>query len=260
MNNFKIYGSKPITTVLVHGGPGAAGEMRQLALELKNEYSIIEPYQTKKTIKYQVEELKDVILKNCEYPVNLIGHSWGAWLCIILASEYPEIAKKLILVSSGGFEEHYAKSIDKNRFQRLSATEQAEVKKLLMILKTNKHIEEKNKAFAKLGNLLSQADSYKLIEKDISSINCQYDIFSKIWNEASTLRKSGKLLSYVEKLNCPVVAIHGSYDTHPAEGVNTPLSNILNDFKFFLLDRCGHIPWLEKYAHCKFHKIIKKEL
>jgi pimeloyl-ACP methyl ester carboxylesterase len=55
--------------------------------------------------------LKTVITADGSPPVILIGFSWGAWLCFILAARYPELVKKLILVSSGAFEEHYTTSL-----------------------------------------------------------------------------------------------------------------------------------------------------
>ncbi|MFP3872771.1 MAG: hypothetical protein ACLFVL_07840 [Candidatus Aenigmatarchaeota archaeon] len=45
-----------------------------------------------------------------------------------------------------------------------------------------------------------------------------------------------------------VMAFHGDYDHHPAEGVKNTLSDILKDFRFILLDRCGHYPWYESEA------------
>ena len=44
------------------------------------------------------------------------------------------------------------------------------------------------------------------------------------------------------------MAIHGDYDPHPASGVKEPLSRILRDFRFILLDHCGHTPWKEVEA------------
>ncbi|HJO95506.1 MAG TPA: alpha/beta hydrolase [Victivallales bacterium] len=260
MINFKVYGNKPISTVLVHGGPGAAGEMNPLALELESQYGVIEPYQTKESIEAQVKELKAIILANCEYPVNLIGHSWGAWLSIILASNYPDIVKKMILVSSGSFEEHYADKINEYRFNRLNNKEQNKVKKLLKLLKGNIPLNNKNLAFSKLGNIFSKADSFDSIDNNVAPINCQYHIFCKIWKEASILRKTGKLLAYTKTITCPVVAIHGSYDTHSPEGVKIPLSDNVSNFKFILLQKCGHTPWFEKHAQNKFFEIIKNEL
>jgi pimeloyl-ACP methyl ester carboxylesterase len=115
-------------------------------------------------------------------------------------------------------------------------------------------------AFEKFGKLMTKADSYDPLK--VKSVDLQFnpEIFEKVWKEASELRKNGKLLESVKKLRCPVVAIHGDHDPHPSEGVRKPLSAVLSDFQFLLLDKCGHTPWLEKQAWNKFYEIMKKEL
>jgi len=59
---------------------------------------------------------------------------------------------------------------------------------------------------------------------------------------------------------CPVVAIHGDWDPHPAKGVNVPLARELSDFKFILLKKCGHRPWNERNASEAFFDILVKEI
>lgn len=56
------------------------------------------------------------------------------------------------------------------------------------------------------------------------------------------------------------MAIHGDYDPHPAEGVEKPLAAVLKDFRFILLDRCGHLPWIERQAKDRFYSILREEV
>jgi len=42
--------------------------------------------------------------------------------------------------------------------------------------------------------------------------------------------------------------------------VKQPLSLVLKNFKFILLQNCGHYPWIERKAKDQFYKIIKKEI
>jgi pimeloyl-ACP methyl ester carboxylesterase len=57
-----------------------------------------------------------------------------------------------------------------------------------------------------------------------------------------------------------VVAIHGDSDPRPAEAAGEPLAGVLKKFKFILLGKCGHYPWIERYAKDKFYEILKNEL
>jgi pimeloyl-ACP methyl ester carboxylesterase len=59
---------------------------------------------------------------------------------------------------------------------------------------------------------------------------------------------------------CPVVALHGDGDPHPAAGVREPLTGVLKDFQFILLRDCGHTPWIERRAKEAFYDILRAQL
>ncbi len=86
--NFKKWGNSPYQIVVVHGGPGAPGSMAPVARELSKYTGVLEPYQTGYSIREQIEELAHVIQNQGEWPVTLIGWSWGAILSYMAASEY----------------------------------------------------------------------------------------------------------------------------------------------------------------------------
>jgi pimeloyl-ACP methyl ester carboxylesterase len=258
---FRKYGVSPITVVLVHGGPGAPGEMKPIAEELANEFGLLEPLQTENSVQRQIEELKKVIEKNASYPVYLIGWSWGAWLSYLLTAQFPKLIKKLILVSSGPFEASYADQIMKTRLERLSIQEKNRVKEIISLLQDEKANDE---VFKEFGSLMDKADSFHPIpheeKDDLDMSEFGSNIYERVWPEAAEMRKSGKLIEEGKKITCPVVAIQGDYDSHPSEGVNKPLSKVLKDFRFILLKNCGHHPWYEMDAKDNFYEIIRKEL
>lgn len=121
-------------------------------------------------------------------------------------------------------------------------------------------IEDKNIPMAQLGKLISKADSYDPLPYDSEKLECQYDIYQRVWEQAAELRSSGQLLELGKRIQCPAVAIHGDYDPHPAEGIKDPLSRILRDFRLILLEKCGHRPWIERSARDRFYNILKDEL
>ena len=259
MINLRKYGRAPFSVAVIHGGPGAAGEMALVACELSASGGVLEPIQTAASLEGQIEELKTVLETNTNSPVTLVGFSWGAWLSFIVAAHYPAIIKKLILVGSGSFEEKYAAGIQETRLNRLNEQEKAEVKSLIGVL-DNPAAEDKNSAFARFGALFSKADTYDPIMHKSEAIDYQAEIFHNVWKDAAALRSSGKLLKLGKYIKCPVVAIHGDYDPHPAEGVQKPLSAIVDSFRFILLNNCGHKPWIERQARDRFYGILKKDL
>jgi pimeloyl-ACP methyl ester carboxylesterase len=259
MKNLRKYGNKPFTIAVIHGGPGAPGEMAPVARELSSNRGVLEPLQTAITLEGQVHELKDVLEKNGDLRVTLIGFSWGAMLSFIFTARYPPSVKKLILVGSGSYEDKYADNIIKTRLNRLSKEGKKEAL-LLMETLSDPTTQDKNTPMVRLGELISMADSYDPLPHESEILECQYDIYQRVWEQAMEMRRSGKLLELGKRIQCPVVAIHGDYDPHLADGIKEPLSRILKDFRFILLEKCGHYPWIERNARDKFYSILKKEV
>ena len=257
--SYRKYGSFPYNIVVVHGGPGASGEMAPVAGQLQSIGGVLEPLQTANSINGQIGELKSTIEQNSDSPVILIGFSWGAWLSFILTAEYPELVSKLILISSGPFEDKYLSEFEKTRLDRLTVLERNELIAIFDELNNNTAADESN-YLERLGELITKTDSFDHLPDNSYAVEFDPEIFKKVWPEAAKLRRSGELLAYAKKIKCPVVAIHGDYDPHPAEGVNKPLSKMLDEFKFILLEKCGHKPWEERYARDKFYEILKAEL
>jgi len=262
MENPRAYGSAPFTAIVVHGGPGAGGEMAPVARELARRRGVLEPIQTAATLEGQVDELKRLLEDHGDPPVTLIGFSWGAWLSFIVAARCPEIVRKLILIGSGPFEERYVAALQAARRGRLSEEERTEFEMIIAAL-SDPAAGDKSARLARLGALASKTDTYDPIpdaSAEADRVDAQGDIFQGVWSDAAEMRKSGELLALGKSIKCPVAAIHGDYDPHPAEGVEKPLAAVLGDFRFILLKSCGHKPWIERQARDEFYRVLQREL
>ncbi|MGA2917645.1 alpha/beta fold hydrolase [Methanoregula sp.] len=259
MGPVRKWGHGPYAVAVIHGGPGAPGEVAPVARELSAVTGILEPFQTETTLDGQVQELRSVLLEHGKVPVTLVGFSWGAYLSFMLAARYPALVKKLVLVSSPPFEEQYAASVTQTRMTRLNKKDQAGAQALLAQL-ADPETPNKNALLAKLGTMLAHADTYDPAHAMEEGFHSQYDVFKGVWDEATELRKKQILIQMAKAITCPVVAIHGDWDPHPAEGVNDPLARVLADFRFVLLEKCGHRPWIERYAAENFYKVLVAEI
>ncbi|MCP5470400.1 MAG: alpha/beta hydrolase [Chlamydiales bacterium] len=219
------YGSPPYSIALLHGGPGAAGEMAPLAKMLADEFGVLEPHQTADSVWGQVKELHEQL---GDEPRIIVGYSWGAILAYLYAATYPDAVKKVILVGSALFDEKYAHQIEKTRLSRLSEEEQREFKSASLTKKIS---------------LISKADGFDT-EPIAEEVLFSQEIFDRVWTEAHQMRREGKLLQ--KRVKCPVVALHGDYDPHPVAGVQEPLEKAIDDFSMIVLPNCGHKPWIEK--------------
>ena len=254
------YGNAPFRVAVIHGGPGAPGSIAPVARELASEFGVLEPLQSAMSVDGQVAELKSQLEAEADLPVALIGHSWGAWLAWILAVRYPEMVSKLILVGSGPFEARYADEIKETRLSRVSAEEREEALALMRDL-GDPAVRDKSGFMGRLGHLLGKTDAFDpLPHENPDALGFQGEVNLKVWGDAKALRESREILEMAKQIRCPVVAIHGDYDPHPAEGVEKPLSAALSDFRFILLGNCGHEPWIERQARDEFFAILRQEL
>lgn len=256
MENPRKYGRSPHKVAVLHGGPGAAGGMASVAREISRYAGVLEPIQTKDSVNGQVEELREILTYNTELPVILVGFSWGAWLSILTAARYPELAKKLILVGAGPFEQKYAERLTAERINRLNEEDRIKALELAEDLETD--AEDK---LVRLFNLFHGVDEYEALPAaGESESGFDIHIYRRVWPEAEKMRVGGELLRLAGDIRCPVVAVHGDYDTHPWEGVREPLSRCLKDFRFILLEKCGHDPSIERYARDRFYAILQREI
>ena len=254
------HGQPPYRAAVIHGGPGAGGEMAPVAQVLARHEGILEPVQTADSVGGQVDELREVLLREAELPAVLVGFSWGAWLSFILTARCPALVRKLILIGSGPFRAHYATDLHTARMERLTECERAAFRRSRAAL-IHGTAEAKHAALARLGRLAQKGDAYDpLPDLPGGAVVPDATLFEKVWPEAAELRRSGALLDLGRRIKCPVVAVHGDHDPHPAEGVREPLAAVLTDFRFVLLERCGHKPWIERHARETFFRILREEL
>ena len=248
----------PYGVAVVHGGPGAGGEMEPVARVIARERGVLEPIQTADSVNAQVAELRGVLEREAALPAVLVGFSWGAWLSFILAARHPRLVRKLVLIGSGPFTAHYASEVDARRMERLTEEERGAFERARGALSCGT-TKDRDAALARLGALARKADAYDPLPGVIhQTIVPDAAIFEKVWCEAAELRERGVLLELGLKITCPVVAIHGDYDPHPAEGVRRPLAAVVENFEFLLIERCGHVPWIERQARVAFFRVLHK--
>jgi pimeloyl-ACP methyl ester carboxylesterase len=177
----------------------------------------------------------------------------------LFTAQNPSFVKKLILVASGVFDRAYVPQITRTRLYRLTGTDRVTLQELEEKL-NDPVTPDKDVVVQRYGEIFSKADSFDPLPHTNEIVRSQYAAFEYAWREMEQLRTSGELLAYGRQITGPVVAIHGNYDPHPADGVRVPLSRVVRDFRFILLDKCGHTPWLERGARDRVYEILTREL
>ncbi|MFP3871638.1 MAG: alpha/beta fold hydrolase [Candidatus Aenigmatarchaeota archaeon] len=253
MGRVRRYGERPYTVAVLHGGPGALGDAAFLARKLSDEHGILEPLFDQPSIQGQLNWLKECLKIYGEETCILMGHSWGAWLAWIFAAKYGRV-DKVVLISSGPFEERYVSDMKYTLLERMDERQRQRY------LELREKMAEKEKGLKEYSVLMMELGSYDLLRPRNEPNEVIREVNEKVWAKAEKLRKTGELLEMSEDIDCPILAIHGDHDPHPYEGVKEPLSDHLDDFKFILLEKCGHYPWFEKKAREKFFRFLREEL
>jgi pimeloyl-ACP methyl ester carboxylesterase len=234
--------------------------MAPVAWELMDLSGVMEPLQVSDSLEEQITELHQSLVAYAHFPVQLIGFSWGAWLGFLYAARYPERVHKLILVGSGPFEQRWVRKLEQCRMERLNPGERVEYREIIQ--KMGRPGErEQQEMVSHMRDLLEKTDAFDIDRKAVQAsqkMMCTPTYFPGAWRDAARLRENGELLEIGKMIRCPVVALHGDYDPHPAEGVRQPLGEVLTDFQFFLLEDCGHKPWHERRARERFFEILER--
>lgn len=248
----RFYGNAPYRICLVHGGPGAIGSLKGFAKELseRSDKGVVEAIQSKYSIPELIEELHTQIQDNLSEGVTLIGHSWGAWLVILYAERYPEGIGSIVLVGCPPLEDKYVGEISSRRFGNLTEENRVILQRLI---DQNATAED----FRRMPMILEKSDNYSLINlPDDSADSADNRMYNMVWKEAAQLRTEGILLDAFTKVKANLYLIQGAIDPHPFEGVIEPLKEIGRPCESYLLEKCGHSPYLEKYAREEFYHII----
>ncbi|MEZ5334422.1 MAG: hypothetical protein R2741_03855 [Methanolobus sp.] len=82
-----------------------------------------------------------------------------AWTSFLFAARYPSYVRKLILISSGPFEERYASGIMKTRLDRMNENELEEYLHVSSKI-SDPSVANKNHFFVRFGKLMSATDSF----------------------------------------------------------------------------------------------------
>lgn len=248
----RLYGNAPYQVVLVHGGPGAIGSLKGFASELSelSKNGVVEAIQSKYSIVELLEELYSQICMNCTEKVSLIGHSWGAWLIALFAEKYPEKVERIILVGSGPLEDKYVSEIGFRRKQNMSEENSLIFERLV-------NNEATDEDMVKIPKIFEQSDNFCLENRELHSADkTDSKMHNVIWDEAAELRKSGELLEIFKKITCKIYLVQGDKDPHPVRGVTIPLQENSVRCETYILENCGHSPFMEKYAKDNFYKIL----
>ncbi|MCI0663149.1 MAG: alpha/beta hydrolase [Acidobacteria bacterium] len=235
-------GSGP-NVILLHGLGGDSSSWAQTIPALASKYHVYVPDQIgfgksdKPILNYRVATLVDFLAgffkKSGIEKATLVGNSLGGWAAAAFTCLHPEKVEKLVLVSAAGYtpKRWGGKEFTDDLYSTLNPATAADLKQLYGMIFYNKTF--LNDQF------IEMSFANKLKRSDANTINAFI---------ASFLRSEDSLDERVKKIKAPTLLIWGREDELTPLAIAEAFAQDIAGSKKVIIDKCGHIPQLEKAA------------
>jgi pimeloyl-ACP methyl ester carboxylesterase len=252
----RAYGTTGPLVVVLHGGPGAPGYMAPVARGLADAFRVLEPFQrssggARLTVDRHVRDLDELIvpLGTGARPA-LVGSSWGAMLALAYAAAHPTAAGPLVLVGCGTFDK-----TARTRMQEL-LEERKDDPLRRRLRRLPEEIPDPDQRLAAAGRLIQPLYTYEGMPGDPGPEACDAAANLETWGDMLRLQAEGVYPAAFAAIKAPVLMLHGTFDPHPGPMIRAGLKPHLPQLEYRELERCGHFPWLERWAHEEFFAVL----
>ena len=257
MQHVRRYGKSGPEIILLHGGPGAPGEVAPIGRELADAFRLVEPFQRSSgpeplTVARHVDDLQRLVVSGgMEHKPTVLGFSWGAMLTLAYAAAHPAFVRSLILVGCGTFDEASRVQMKQVLAARMNPeVRDAEHRASLL----DKDGERLRATAAALLPLYALAPITETLEVDCVDARGH----EESWNDMLRLQAEGIYPAAFAAIKAPVLMLHGDFDPHPGPLIRASLQRYLPQLEYRELPRCGHYPWIERYAATEFYATIRE--
>jgi len=253
------YGSSERYVFVLHGGPGAPGYMAPVCVRLGRDFKVIEPYQrpsgtVELTVERHIEDLAALIKSYTSKKVTIIGHSWGAALGLAFAAKSPKMVEQLVIIGCSTLDKQSRKVMEQIRSERTNP-EIAE-----RFNQIEESYEDQDEKLGAIGGLYQIIDSYELTRPPTGKFRCDTSAHTQSWADLMRLEDEGVYPAGFAAIDCPVLMMHGDYDSHPGKMIEKSLRQFIQNLEYLEFEKCGHYPWLEKAAVPQFYRELKNWL
>jgi pimeloyl-ACP methyl ester carboxylesterase len=246
-----------VPLVVLHGGPGAPGSARGLALLLAQRYPVLEPLQRRSGdvplgVEQHVEDLAGVAPERA----SLIGHSWGAMLALSYAALHPERVRALVLVGCGTYDDAAREAYHQAFARRLTPDLAARRARLRQNLEQAISQLERDQIRAELAALAAEVMSYAALPEPGTYDRIDARGLTETWDDVLRLQREGIEPARFAAIRTPALMLHGDDDPHPGALTWETLRPHMPQLEYVGLPRCGHEPWHERYARDLFSRTL----
>jgi pimeloyl-ACP methyl ester carboxylesterase len=230
----RTYGYAGPLVIVLHGGPGAPGQMAPVARGLAGRFRVVEPFQRNTTVAGHVADLREIV----EPGAALVGSSWGAMLALAFSAEHAEAAGPIVLIGCGTFD-----TASRARMQEIVAERTAGM--------------PLPEAPRERARALLPAYSYEPASDDLEIAAFHPRDHQESWADMVRLQEAGAYPAAFRAIRSPVLMLHGAADPHPGRMILDSLRPHIPAIEYREWERCGHYPWLERHAREEFFAVLR---
>src|SRR5262249_12800084 len=229
----RTYGSSGRSVIVLHGGPAAVGRAAEIAKGLSDRFRVFEPWQRGSgveplTVATHVEALPTLIQARCgPGRPAIVGESWGAMLALAYAAAHPTSSVATVLVGCGTFDPIARAELRKIVAERTSSRTPYDYAPL-----SSPQREDLGRPFDQVAQMQS-------------------------WEDMVRLQNEGVYPQAFAAIKSPVLMLHGDYDPHPGRLIRDSLKPYLPQLEYKQFERCGHSPWIERFARDDFFAALR---
>jgi pimeloyl-ACP methyl ester carboxylesterase len=249
--------------VLLHGGPGAPGELEPVGRELADRFRVLEtaerrappsPDEEPLSVASHVADLR-ALLRARARPDKpfLIGHSSGAIIALAYAAAHPATVRGVVLVGCATMGESARTAFRAALQVRLDATARA-------ALRAADAVPDRDEALRRRASALLPAYSVDLLTTHTAMAYVDARGHDQTWADMLRLQAFGEHPAAFRRIRAPVVMLHGEEDPHPGKLIRESLQAVLPGLEYIGLPKCGHYPWLERAARERFYTELRRWL
>jgi pimeloyl-ACP methyl ester carboxylesterase len=269
----RTHGDGGPLVVALHGGPGAVGSMSQLAEDLSDQFTVLEPLQRQLadvplTVETHVEDLVQMV----PVPAAIVGHSWGAMLALSFASTHPGLVRKIALIGCGTYDTASRATYTRLLRERLGADGCREYDRLERQSTTAQDTAERDRLRRARAVLSVRAQAVEPIESGDSDEpgadpHAGRDVgrgdalgADQTWADVLRLQAEDIEPQRFSAITVPVLMLHGDQDPHPGRATAETLRAHMRQLEYVEFEDCGHTPWAERRARDRFLEVLRSFL
>jgi pimeloyl-ACP methyl ester carboxylesterase len=167
-------------------------------------------------------------------------------LALALAATYPGSVSGLVLVGCGTFDSSSRVQLERTLRERVTP---AIADRLRL---ASSRIADADVRLCVTARLLEPLYSCELSPHRDETLCYDSRGQREAWRDMLALQRNGTYPAAFARITEPVLMIHGDADPHPGPMIRDGLLPVLPQLEYVQLSRCGHYPWLERYARDEF--------